>query len=167
MNEMETMKKNLEAINAEASELVDKWNSAYSAEKIDFAKITKLDIELGKKLEEYAELKRKIVFTELLSTDDPMIAACEMLSYPILSKKEGKKGASKIPTRELSTKNIMVDIRELNKQAEHGIGHDPEWIDKAQVLNLRLTLNVAKSLELSAEERKVINQKYAGRVSLF
>lgn len=151
-------KRTLAEVRAEAEAQITAWNTAYFEKKFDAmaAAESKLD-EMEK---EYIIIAQTELFTELASTEKPMLEAIKRLSYTVIGHKDKKDNDSGIITREIVDKDRQIDLLRLDEFcAKQGktIAADSKWSHIIQQFNLLMALRAAVDLKL---DPKAVSDSY-------
>lgn len=106
---------------------------------------------------EYTSHAKALCFAECAETDDPMLEAVKRLTYESICVKdtENKDEGTIVRTREPKARRI--DLAQLHKYVDGGIGHEKDWNAKAEKLNFLLTVRQATRLGI---DPKAINDSY-------
>jgi len=139
----EAMVQEMASHRAKASALVLQYNDLIQNKKLD--EIGKVETDLNNEIGEYNAISRKMVYGDCLAAEDPMMAAVQTLCYPVLHLKHGKvEGSTTLDRFEIEERTKPINLLELNRQQQ--IGHDPQWVFKAEKFNMLLTAQKAVEL---------------------
>lgn len=156
----------LVALRAEVEGLVSSYNEAYQTGKFEDA--MKASNQMEEKVNEYTGIVRDMCFEDCKNSDNPMMTAVTVLSFVTIATKDEKKGDDKIPVRVVVEKERQIDLFKLHKYCQEkfkkneckfdGIGADPQWLYKAENLNMLLTAQKAQDLGL---DPKAVSDSFA------
>ena len=152
---------------------VQEYNSAYGEKRFDDAASINATIE--KDIDEYNSISQMLCFDELSKTEDPMKAACLALHFPIIGIKDTMIGDEvKILKRvvigdpdaeDATPKYKQIDLLKLQKYVKdregHGIGHEANWNNQVERLNLLFALDCAVSIGKGQEFIDEMSECYA------
>lgn len=144
---------------AKIRELVSQYNEKIGDDKA--ADAYKLKPEIDKLLSDYAEDARIICFGDCRDSGDPMLEAVKELTYEVVSVKEIKSKDGGVPRLEVGSKNRNIDLRQLHKFINDGIGADKKWIYMIEQFNFRMTCRVAMEIGYTPDRMKEISDSYA------
>ena len=152
---------NIAELHAKAEKLALEYNSLMGNDKA--AEARKLYLEINDIVDEHNEDSRALCFGDCRDSENPMLTAVTVLTYPTIALKEEKNKEDKAaaPTLTVITKSRNIDLRALHKFVNGGIGADKNWIHMVEQFNFRLTLRVATELGCSGEKLKEISDSYA------
>lgn len=149
----------LAALYSAADELCKKYNETLQTGTM--ADAAKVDEELTQAVNAYTAEVRKMAFDACKATDDPMLTAVTLYSFVTIKAKDEKpKGdsAGTVPVRHLIEVEKPIDLLQLDKYIEGGIGHDKNWKFIAEKFNMLLTAAAAKDLGL---DPKTVSDSFA------
>lgn len=139
--------------------LVSEYNEKIGDDKA--AEAYRLKPDIDKLLSDYAEDARVICFGDCRDSADPMLEAIKELTYEVVSVKEIKSKDGGVPRLEVGSKNRNIDLRQLHKFINDGIGADKKWIYMIEQFNFRMTCRVAMEIGYTPERMKEISDSYA------
>ena len=151
----EEMTAMLTEIHAAADALALAYNDAMFSSNIDEA--TRVNAEIEKKIGEYAEQARLLVFCDCKDAEDPMMEAVKRLTYQVLSVKDEPVEGSDMTRRIIVLKDKQIDLLKLHKFC-NGIGADHNWPYMIEKFNMLLTARKAEELGIDPQS---INDSYA------
>lgn len=125
----------------------------------DYENAAKVNKEIEENVNEYTAMCRKECFDYLAGTENPMIEAVKMLSYPTIRIKDTKQGEEKIPVRIVEDIERAIDLLKLHKHVGgDGIGAAKNWVNMAEKFNLLMTAQKAVDLGI---DPKLVHDSYA------
>lgn len=145
----------LRAIRESVEAKVLAYNAAYQDKKYDEA--AKLDEEMSEEINRYTGIVRDQCFEDCKNSENPMLEAVRILTFETIGVKDSKVGESKIPVREVITREKQIDLLKLHKFCG-GIGADQNWPYLAERFNMLMTAKKAVDLGI---DPKGINDSYA------
>lgn len=152
---------------------VQEYNSAYGEKRFDDASTINANIE--KKLDEYNSIAQMLCFDACAKAEDPMKAAVLTLHFPIIGIKDTMIGDEvKVLKRviigdpegeDATPKYKQIDLLKLQKYVKdregHGIGHEANWNNQAERLNLLFALDCAVEIGKGQEFINEMSECYA------
>lgn len=154
LNEMNRLK-------ALAESKAKSYNEAV-ADKEKAADIIKIANEIDQAVNEYKSHAKEVLYEDCRNDPDgPMMHAVKTLTYEVIKVKdepidpEVKNAGMK---RTIVTVDVIIDLADLHKHVDGGIGVDPEWLYAAEKLNFHLTMRQCERLGVDPKE---INDSYA------
>jgi len=152
---------------------VQEYNNAYGEKRFDDASSINATIE--KDVDEYNSIAQMLCFDELSKAEDPMKAACLALHFPIIGIKDTMIGDEvKILKRvvigdpdaeDATPKYKQIDLLKLQKYVKdregHGIGHEANWNNQVERLNLLFALDCAVNIGKGQEFIDEMSECYA------
>lgn len=152
---------------------VQEYNSAYGEKRFDDASAINANIE--KKLDEYNSIAQMLCFDACAKAEDPMKAAVLTLHFPIIGIKDTMIGDEvKVLKRviigdpeaeDATPKYKQIDLLKLQKYVKdregHGIGHEANWNNQAERLNLLFALDCAVEIGKGQEFINEMSECYA------
>lgn len=145
----------MQELKASAEAKVKAYNEAFQDKKAE--EYLKLDKEIADIIGEYTAIARDIVFEDCKASDNPMLTACERLSFMTIATKDTAEGDDKIPVRSVIEKERQIDLLKLHKYCD-GIGVDHNWLYMVERFNMLLTAQKAVDLGI---DPKAVNDSYA------
>ena len=147
----------LTSLQAEITALVSKYNEAVRTKDTKQEDIIAINNETEKKVGEYVATAKEKCFEECKATEDPMLHAVTVLSFPVIRVSDKKDNDTGLITRSMSDSAKNINLFELHKYCG-GIGKDDKWVYKLEKFNCVLTAKKAEDLGIKA---KNINDSYA------
>lgn len=152
---------------------VQEYNSAYGEKRFDDA--SKINANIEKKLDEYNSIAQMLCFDACAKAEDPMKAAVLTLHFPIIGIKDTMTGDEvKVLKRviigdpeaeDATPKYKQIDLLKLQKYVKdregHGIGHEANWNNQAERLNLLFALDCAVEIGKGQEFINEMSECYA------
>ena len=152
---------------------VQEYNSAYGEKRFDDA--SSINAKIEKDVDEYNSIAQMLCFDELSKAEDPMKAACLTLHFPIIGIKDTMIGDEvKILKRvvigdpdaeDATPKYKQIDLLKLQKYVKdrggRGIGHEANWNNQAERLNLLFALDCAVEIGKGQEFINEMSDCYA------
>ena len=133
----------MDKLYAEISTLVKEYND--SAEFAEFKRMKKLDEEMKTKVSEYTAYAEAKCFAELKQADNIMVAAAKKMVFDTIAVKDDPNDDGST-TRVIATASKPIDPLRLHRKVDGGIGHDKNWWNKVERLNMLFTCEAAKKL---------------------
>lgn len=129
----------------EISALVKDYNEA--GEFAEFKRMKKLDEDMKAKVAEYTSYAETKCFNELKQADDVMVAAAKKMAFDTIAVKDeqNEDGSS---TRVIVTSSKPIDPLRLHRKVDGGIGHESNWWNQVERLNMLFTCEAATKLKL-------------------
>lgn len=152
---MANVNEKLAEIRSNVEGLAELYNKQMLESKFDEA--AKTDAEMKSGVDEYNQIQNDEIFVQCRKSNDPMLTACTILTYPIIKIKDGNIEGSTLKKREIVDAEKQIDLAKLHKFCG-GIGHDQNWIYKLEKLNMLLTAQVATNLGI---DPKTVHDSYA------
>lgn len=152
----------LTSLQAEITTLVSKYNEAIRTKDTKQEDIIAINNETEKKIGEYVATAKEKCFEECKATEDPMLHAVKVLSYPVIRIADKKDNDTGLITRSVSDSAKDINLFELHKYCG-GIGKDDKWVYKLEKFNCLLTAKKAKDLGL--DPKKVYNSYAMNEIS--
>lgn len=144
-----------QVLDAQIMETIRKMNDAI--QKNDMNTYQELKKELDNREKSYAKAKAKEVYAELLSHEKPVVEACKMFDFVVIShKEEFEKETGKLQKVSRKEKSKQIDPLALCEQGQL----DTSWQYRVQEFNQLMCLGVAKDLECTADELNKIANTY-------
>ena len=152
---------------------VQDYNAAVGEKRVDDA--ATLNAEIEKSVNEYNEIAQLLCHDACHKAEDPMKAACLTMHYPVIGIKDTLIGDEvKIAKRVIvgdpeaednDPKYRQIDLRKLQKYVKdrdgHNIGHETNWYNQAERLNLLFALDCAVSIGKGQEFLYEMEECYA------
>ena len=152
---------------------VQDYNAAYGEKRLDDA--ATLNAAIEKDVDEWNGISQMLCFDACSKAEDPMKAACLTMHFPVIGIKDTLVGdevkvAKRVivgdPDAEDATpKYKSIDLLKLHKYVKdrdgHGIGHEKNWYNQAERLNLLFSLDCAVEIGKGQEFIKEMTECYA------
>ena len=150
---------NLLVIRANAEEKAKAWNDAMQNSKLPEAR--KIMVEIDDAVSEYTKGVKAMCYEDILKAENPALTAITLLTYTTIAAKEEKVDDSDLKVLKIIDRVKPIDLRDLHKHADGGIGADKNWIYQVEFLNKKLTYRRAEELGVSKDNLKAIDDSYA------
>lgn len=152
---------------------VQEYNTAYGEKRFDDASTINATIE--KDVDEYNSIAQMLCFDDCAKAEDPMKAAVLTLHFPIIGIKDTMTGDEvKVLKRvivgdpdaeDAVLKYKQIDLLKLQKYVKdregHGIGHEANWNNQVERLNLLFALDCAVEIGKGQEFINEMSECYA------
>lgn len=143
---------------------VSKYNSLYEDPVANRNAISDLESEVDKLVDDINEAARIVAFNDCRESDDPMLTAVTILTYPNVTVRTMVKtkvdGIEVIIPMQTSSKPKYIDLAQLKDYCPDGIGFESTWIHKIQKLNYLMTVRTAKDLKVPDKNIQSISDSY-------
>ena len=147
----EELQAKAQAACATAEAKVKEYNDAIQNDK-PLTDIVAISNAIDEALAEYSSYQKFLAFSRCAAAADPMIAAIDEFTYDVLKFKEEVEDGKKFPIAKLIPATKPIDLLQLHKFIDGGIGHDKNWPYIVEALNSKLTARVGVALGLNPEQ---------------
>lgn len=146
----------IESLVAKANDLEIKISGG---ESVDISAKSKVENDIGEKKAEYNNHARALCYEECLETGNAMLAAVTRRQYKVVNIKDEQEEGCPLEHK-VDWKVKDIDLLDLNKTVEGGIGNEKNWPHYCQKMNFLLTVDRAKGLGVATNQLKTINDSY-------
>ena len=109
-------------------------------------------------LKDYASYQKYLAFKRCAAAPDPMLAAIDEFTYGVFKFVEEVEEGKKFPIASLAPTSKPIDLLQLHKFIDGGIGQDKNWPYIVEAFNAKLTARVGVAIGLDPEK---ISDSYA------
>lgn len=142
-------------LRAYAEELCVSYNDAWSVG--DHNMVHDVDEWQEQVVNRYTSICSKEYYDGLLAAEQPLREACLHPEFETIRTSDKRTGDYKIPTREIATGKIRLDVRTLHKKCPERCGINPDWYYKTERINLLMILRVMEKVGDERNPEEVVS----------